>query len=585
MCYTVCMNIILRTEAVPDGENITIREGMTLEELAAECGPFAHDILLARVNGLDTELTEIIKEGDSVQFLDMRTQSANLTYQRSLTFIYLIAVSEIFSQIGIENADAEIDNSLNKGFFTRVRPPRGSANSAQEEIQEKLTEDVVRRIEARMRELVDLDLPFRKDQVSMEEGVRIWEEGGYQEKVRLLAKVEEPDFAPVFYTLDVPKDGGMKEYTNYFFGPMLPSTGYVKRFELRKYRKGILLRFPYYSSPDSIPEYIDDSKIYEAFSEEHKWRHLLGTRYLADMNDIITEGGAKDTILLSEALHEKKIAEIADEIKENKKRIVLIAGPSSSGKTTFAKRLCIQLRVIGLRPIYMGTDDYFVNRSDMEVNEKGEKDYESLDAVDINLFCSNMNDLLAGKEVDIPVFDFLEGVKRFGQRITKIDSNQLIVIEGIHALNARLTEQIPDDTKFRIYISPLAQMNLDIHNRVPTTDVRMLRRLVRDYKYRGHSAAATIDAWPKVRGGEDKNIFPYNSAADVLFNSTLAYETGLLKKYAEPLLEEITPDQPQYGEARRLLDFFKLFKTIEDDEDVPNNSILREFIGGSVFVE
>ena len=579
------MDIKLITEAAPDGEKLNIREGMTLEELVREHGPFKYDILLARVNGIDTELTAKLNEGDTVKLLDMRTQSANIAYQRGVTFIYLIAVREIFGQIGIEGADAEIDNSLNKGFFTRVRPARGQGKEVQDAIQELLTEEVVSRIEDRMHELVLMDLPIRKSLVSIDEGIRIWKEGNYDEKVKLLEEVSDPDFMPAFYTIDVPSEEGPESYVNYFFGPMVPSTGFIKRFELRKYHKGILLRYPYYSSPDEIPEYTDDNKIYKAFSEEHRWLHLLGIRHLTDMNDLINNGEAKDTILLSEALHEKKIAEIADEIKSMQKRIVLIAGPSSSGKTTFAKRLCIQMRVIGLRPIYMGTDDYFVNRDDMEVDANGEKDYESLNAVDIDLFCGNMNDLLAGKEVDIPEFDFISGRKVFGKHITRIGNDQPIVIEGIHALNGKLTEQIPDETKFRIYISPLAQMNVDIHNRVPTTDVRMLRRMVRDYRYRGHSAAATIDSWPKVRSGEDTNIFPYNNEADVLFNSTLAYEIGLLKKYAEPLLEEITPDMPEYGEARRLLDFFRFFRTIENEKDVPNNSIIREFIGGSVFVE
>ena len=583
------MNIKLITEAAPDGEKLNIREGMTLEELVREQGPFKYDILLARVNETDIELTAKLNEGDTVKLLDMRTQSANIAYQRGVTFIYLIAVREVFGQLGIKGADAEIDNSLNKGFFTRVRPVRGlirkEQDKVQDEIQQLLTEEVVARIEARMHELVSMDLPIRKSIVSKEEGIRIWEEGNYDEKVKLLEEVKDPDFMPAFYTIDVPTPDGPESYVNYFFGPMVPSTGYIKLFELKKYHKGILLRYPYYSSPDRIPEYVDDSKIYGAFSEEHRWLHLLGIRHLTDMNDLIYNGEAKDTILLSEALHEKKIAEIADEIKKRKSRIILIAGPSSSGKTTFAKRLCIQMRVIGLRPIYMGTDDYFVNRDDMEVDANGEKDYESLNAVDIDLFCSNMNDLLDGKEVDIPEFDFIKGEKVFGKRLTKIDKDQLIVIEGIHALNGKLTEQIPDNTKFKIYISPLAQLNIDIHNRVPTTDVRMLRRLVRDYRYRNHSAAATIDGWPKVRSGEDTNIFPYNNEADVLFNSTLAYEIGLLKKYAEPLLEEITPYQPEYGEARRLLDFFRFFRTIENEKDVPNNSILREFIGGSVFVE
>ena len=306
---------------------------------------------------------------------------------------------------------------------------------------------------------------------------------------------------------------------------------------------------------------------------------------MPDLNEKIAGGKAKDLILLSEALHEKKIAEIADMITEGKKRIILIAGPSSSGKTTTAKRLSVQLRVNGLEPLYMGTDDYFVERSETPVDENGKPDYEGLGALDIELFNSNMNDLLAGREVDLPEFDFVEGTKIFGKRIMAIREDQPIIIEGIHALNGKLTEAIPDEEKFRIYISPFTQLNIDMHNRVPTTDARMLRRMVRDYKYRGKSAAGTIDQWSQVRAGEDENIFPFNGEADVVFNTVLTYELAVLKKYAQPLLEEIKEDQPEYSEARRLLELISGFDIIEDERAIPNNSILREFIGGSIFVE
>ena len=272
-------------------------------------------------------------------------------------------------------------------------------------------------------------------------------------------------------------------------------------------------------------------------------------------------------------------------ITRRKKRIVLIAGPSSSGKTTFARRLCIQLKVNGLNPLYLGTDDYFVERTNTPLDEYGEHDYENLGAVDIELFNSNMNDLLAGREVDLPEFDFMEGKKTFGKRITKIKQTQPIVIEGIHALNGDLTPYIDDGEKFRIYISPFTQLNIDRHNRIPTTDARMLRRLVRDYQYRGHSAQSTISSWPKVRAGEDKNIFPYNDQADVLFNSVHIYELAVLKKYAEPLLKDIKEDEPEYSEAVRMLKFLRFFRTIEDDSIIVNNSIIREFIGGSIFVD
>lgn len=345
------------------------------------------------------------------------------------------------------------------------------------------------------------------------------------------------------------------------------------------------MRFPHPSAPDKIPPYVDEQMLYKTFGEQSRWGKLMKINYVSDLNKRIEKGQYKELIQLSEALHERRIVEIADMITKQKKRIVLIAGPSSSGKTTFAQRLCIQLRVNGLEPLYMGTDDYFVEREFTPLDEFGEKNFEDLEAVDIHLFNQNLKDLLDGKAVDLPSFDFLTGHKVFGKRITSIKSNQPIVIEGIHALNEGLTPEIPKEEKFKIYISPLTQLNIDSHNRIVTTDHRMLRRLVRDYKYRGHSAQSTIASWPKVRAGEDKNIFPFSNEADVLFNSVHLYEICVLKKYAAPLLEAIGPDEPEYSEAVRMLNFLRFFKTIEDDSIIVNNSILREFIGGSVFVE
>lgn len=530
----------------------------TLEELAREYQAEApYRILLACVDGVDRELTTVIDHDATIRLYDLRTQSANLAYQRSLSLLYLVAIRDV---LGV---DADIDNSLNRGLYTDIK------------VKGRVHAEEIRRVEARMRELVEADLPINKEICTLEDGIRIWQESGYREKVDLLKEIENPDFEVRFYELN--------GYRNYFFGLMLPSTGYLTHFELRKYKSGVLLRFPYYTDPDVIPEYVNEYKMYGAFGEEERWTKLLRTHYLPDLNQAIADNRTKDLILLSEALHEKKISDIADEICRLGKRIVLIAGPSSSGKTTFARRLCIQLRVNGLQPLYMGTDDYFVNRDQTPVDENGERDYENLNALDIDLFNSNMNDLLAGKEVDLPEFDFMEGRKVFGKRITSIKSDQLIVIEGIHALNGKLTEQIDSKEKYRIYISPLTQLNIDRHNRVPSTDARMLRRMVRDYKYRGHSAADTIAAWPKVRAGENRNIFPYNTEADVLFNSVLEYEIPMLKKYAEPLLKEIGPDQPEHSEAVRMLKFLEFFSIIEDESLVPNNSIIREFIGGSVF--
>ena len=550
-------------------KTIDVDPTATLAQIADQFQPDRpYRILLARVNGNDRELADKLMEaaafsGDktaTIEFLDMRTHSADLTYQRGLSMIYLKAVKDVFG------VDAVIDNTLNKGFYTKPRLGR------------EVTSEDIRKIENRMRKIVAEDLPITRRYMSRDDGVAKWYSEGYEGKAVMLKEMMDKDYRPVFYELE--------GYSNYFFGPMVPSAGYIEHFKLKKYDdRAILVRFPYHGKPDELPEYVNDKLIYEAFRETHDWLKLLGSQYLNDFNKVHREGGIKDLILLSEALHEKKVAEIADVITQKKKRIILIAGPSSSGKTTFARRLCIQLRVNGLQPLYLGTDDYFVNRTDTPRDEDGNPDYEGLDALDVKLFNKNMNDLLEGKEVDLPEFDFIEGVKRFGKRITSISEDQPIVIEGIHALNDKLTSQINPRTKYKIYISPLTQMNIDVHNRVASTDGRMLRRMVRDYKYRGHSAAATIDAWPSVRAGENKNIFPYTNSADVLFNSNLCYETALLKKYAEPLLQEIPPGSPQYSEARRLLDFLRFYEVIEEDKYVPNNSILREFIGGSVFTE
>ena len=554
------MKIKLQPQIGAAYEEITTDRPVTVKELADRYQPkLPYTVLLANVDGKDEELTYLLDRDCVVRLLDMRTYSANLVYQHSLSLIYLKAVMDVLGDLSVE-----IENSLNKGLYTEIKTP------------EPITEEQIAAVEQRMHELVKADLPIVREVYSRQEAIEIWGSYNYPEKSRLLEHAEDVETAK-FYTLE--------GYRNFFYGLMTPSTGYVEHFELRKYRRGVLLRFPHPSHPDRIPAFEDDKKLYGAFGEANKWQHLLDILYLEDLNEKIRHGEAKDLILLSEALHEKKIAEIADRITKEKRRIILIAGPSSSGKTTFARRLCVQLRVNGLQPLYMGTDDYFVERCDTPLGEDGKPNYENLDALDIDLFNDNMNRLLAGEKVDLPEFDFLEGKKKYGRRITSIRSNQPIVIEGIHALNDILTEKIDEEQKFRIYISPFTQLNIDVHNRVPTTDARMLRRIVRDYKFRGHSAAQTIALWPKVRTGEDVNIFPYNGRADVLFNSALVYELSVLKKYAQPLLEAVGPEEEEYSEAVRMLKFIRFFDVIDEEQYIPNNSIMREFIGGSVFVE
>ncbi len=554
------MKIQLKTAPRGNFEEIEVKQGTTIEEIYRRYEKdLPYTILAAKVNNKFEDLTYGLFENCNLELLDMRTQTANLIYQYSLSLIYLKAVYDCLG-----NVKVEIQNSLNKGLYTEIKT------------EKPVTARQVHAIEKRMKEIVKEDMPFVKEIVSREEAMDILEQEGMKEKQRILS--ESLDLSQVkFYSLDGVRD--------FFYGLMVPSTRYIKYFELMKYRRGVLLRFPHPSNPNVIPEYEDEKKLYQAFGEQTKWDKLLDVNYVADLNDKIENGQYRELIQLSEALHEKKIAEIADAIKKQHKRIILIAGPSSSGKTTFARRLCIQLKVNGLNPLYMGTDDYFVERENSPLDEHGEKDFESLRALDIQLFNDNMNDLLAGKEVDLPTFDFMTGHKVFGKRITSVKPGQPIVIEGIHALNEQLTEYIPKEEKFKIYISPLTQLNIDAHNRIPTTDERMLRRMVRDNLYRGHNAQSTIASWPKVRAGEDVNIFPYNGEADVLFNSYHVYEIAVLKKYAEPLLKQITPEEPEYAEAIRMLKFLRFFKTIEDDQVIVNNSIIREFIGGSIFVE
>jgi len=554
------MNIkLIKGLRMPE-ENIEVEKGISLEELYRKYEEeLPYTVLLAKVDNKLEELNHKLHRSCTVEFLDMRTQSGNLVYQNSLILLYLKATEDVLGHV-----EVCIENALNRGLFTEIKSP---ANVSAKD---------VKAIENRMRELVEADLPLIHEELTKEEAIAEFEEMDCPEKIQLLSENPRVKKVP-FYSL-----GG---YRNFFYGFMVPSTGYLKYFELRKYRRGILLRFPHPSNPSVVPEYVDEKTLYKTFGEQSKWGKLMGIKNVSDLNAKIEEGKFKELVQLSEALHERRIVEIADMITKNKKRIILIAGPSSSGKTTFAQRLCIQLRVNGLEPLYMGTDDYFVEREDTPLDEYGEKNYEDLEAVDIELFNSNMKDLLSGKTVDLPSFDFMTGHKVFGKRVTSIKNNQPIVIEGIHALNEALTLHIPKEEKFKIYISPLTQLNIDSHNRIVTTDHRMLRRMVRDLKYRGHSAQSTIASWPKVRAGEDKNIFPFSNEADVMFNSVHLYEIAVLKKYAQPLLEAITEEEAEYSDAVRMLNFLRFFKTAPDDSVIVNNSILREFIGGSVFVE
>ena len=536
---------------------LEVKKNTTIVELIQEVHA-EHRIYAALINHKNVHFNERISEGDVVELQDIRSSYGNTCYQTSLTLLYLKAIHDVMGK----NVTVTIANSLSKGLFTVIHAGN-------------VTDNLAKEIETHMHELIEDNLEITEEYVDRNRAIQLLQDVKDKKSVDLLNTAS--DLKNV-YVLTLADEKMMT------FVHALPSTSHVPFFEVRRYRNGLLLRFPHPNFPDQIPPYEEQKLLYDAFSEETQWEKLLKVSFASDLNSMIEKQESKDLIMLSEALHEKKIAMIAEQIQSAKKRIILIAGPSSSGKTTFAKRLCIQLKVIGLNPLYLGTDDYFVNRDEMIPDENGKYDFEELEAVDLHLFETQMNALLHGEKVDLPEFDFITGKKIFGKRITSIDASQPIVIEGIHGLNPQLTEGIDDSEKFKIYISPLTQINLDAHHRIPTTDARMLRRMVRDNRTRGRDGAVTISSWPSVRHGEEKYIFPFNKEADVFFNSQCVYELAVLKKYATPLLEKVQPDQAEYAEAQRMLQFLSCFASIDDDSIIANNSIIREFIGGSILV-
>lgn len=540
-----------------EGQHFEVPEGTLLEAVTerfqSENRP---RIVAAIIDNRLRELTFTLVEDAQVELIDLSNQDGVRIYQRSLLLVLIRAAMECFSDIHLT-----VENSLNKGLYVEVNFDRA------------LTAADLKLIKAHMTEIIENNELFMKERVSKEEAAMIFEELRMGSKKRLL-DYREKDYINI-YSL-----GWIK---NYFYGYMVPSTHYLMQFDLKLYAKGLILIHPDKFSQTKLPEYVEQAKLAQIYNESERWGRILNVSYVYNLNDIIMENKYEEIIRIAEALHEKKIAQIADQIVSSGKRIVLIAGPSSSGKTTFANRLMIQLKVNGLRPIALGTDDYFVDREKTPIDEEGNYDFESLDAVDTELFNENVASLLAGETVNLPKFNFLTGKREFDGRKLKIEQDQPLVIEGIHGLNEKMTASIERQFKFKIYISALTQLNIDEHNRIPTTDSRLLRRIIRDNRTRGHSAAATIQRWPSVRLGEERYIFPFQEEADVMFNSALVYELSILKKYAEPLLEGIDTKSREVIEAKRLLKFLSYFKSIDSDSAVPSTSILKEFIGGSCF--
>lgn len=542
-----------------NGKSIEVEKGTILFDIFKENYKEQElPIVLAKVNEKYLEFTRGLEESGSFQIIDIRANLGMKTYVRTLQFVLINAVLELFPK-----AQITIEHALSKGLFGEIHK------------DSPLNISEIEAIKAKMREIIKKDIPIKKLSVTKSEAEKIFSKYKMDDKLRLLKYVNAETVK--LYELNGRYD--------YFYGSMAFSTGVLKYFDLVYYEPGFILRYPTESNPNEIPKFIEYKKLDKIFYETEKWGNILGVGDVGSLNEKVHSGEIRNIIHVAEALQEKKIAYIADMISDRTEtKLVLVAGPSSSGKTTFARRLAIQLRVNGFIPIPISLDDYFVDRENTPKDENGEYDFESIYALDLELFNEHLKELLKDNEVMLPTFNFKTGKREWKEEKFKLPPNGILIVEGIHGLNEMLTTSIPKENKFKIYISALTQLNLDNHNRIATTDNRIIRRMVRDYLSRGYGAEQTLKMWPSVRRGEEKNIFVFQEEADVMFNSALVYELCVLKKYALLELKKITYDSPVYYEALRLKSFLNFFEEV-DMKHVPENSILREFIGGSVFYE
>ena len=518
-----------------------------------------HPFLAAYVNNRVKELSYKIYTPISIRFIDITHFEGTRVYQRTLFFIMQKAVHDLYP-----DAAFSIKHSVSKGFYCEIAG------------HDQLSADEVECIKARMDDIIDQDIPIVRERVLSSEAEEIYAQLGFEDKIALLHT------RPRMY-VDIYR---MADMAGYFYGALAPSTSYIHLFDIRPYYNGLHLAVPRRTDPDKLENIVPQDKMFDIFKEYKEWVSVMGVSNIGSLNGKILAGESSDLIKVAEAFHEKKLAGIADSIYEANvergARIVLISGPSSSGKTTFAKRLGIELRILGLRPVMVSLDDYFVDRENTPRDEKGDYDYEALEAIDLQLFNAQLQQLMNGESVTIPRYDFISGTRQWHSEPLQLDERSILVIEGIHGLNPQLTSSIDDRLKFRIYISALTSISMDDLSRIPTTDNRLLRRITRDYYTRGSNAEASLKRWGSVRRGEDKYIFPYQENADVMFNSSLFYEISVLRQYVEPMLREVPDVVPEYAEARRLLKFLDNFTQIPSDE-IPPTSILREFIGGSSF--
>ena len=543
-------------KTVLDGKTLELSAGATYADAAAVLYPDnPRRVLGVQVGGRTLPLTAPVQEGGQAKSLTLQTEEGRRIYERSLRFVLLLAVRETYP-----SAKVRIENSTQMGLYLTVRGVTMNARAAA-------------RIEKRMRELVEEDLPYHKTVVTRSQAIEYFRQQGEMDKVRLLT------YRP-YEHFQLYRAGDMLEY---FYGEMAPSTGYTPVFALHFRLPGLELRLTDPDDPTRPAPFREAPMLMKTFAETRGWAHILGCDNVADLNEMVQKRGLREFIRVNEALHEKSISDIADAFVQSGAQLILIAGPSSSGKTTFAHRLNIQLKVRGLRPMKVSMDDYYLDRDQLPLESDGRPDLERIETLDIELFNSHLVQLLQGEAVDGPVFDFLTGKRSAQTHPMRLAPGQPVIVEGIHALNDKLTCDVPKDRKFQIYVSVCTTINLDDHNRVRTTDVRLLRRMVRDHQFRGTPPKETMDMWDSVRNGERNYIFPFQERADLMFNSTLLYELAVLKKYAYPMLLDIQPDSPHYTRAHRLIKFLNYVQSADVEDEIPVNSILREFIGGCCF--
>ncbi len=541
-------------------KNLEVEEGTSFETIAKQFQSyFKSPILLAKQNNKLIELSHKIQQGGEVMFYDITCMEGMRVYHRSVSFLMIKAVKEMLGK----KASVVIEHSLHKSLYCEVREKDVEVN---QKFLDTLTE--------KMKNLVERDIPINKYAFHRDDAIEKVREFGMENKARLFRFRRSSNIN--LYEMDGVYD--------YFYGYMVPSTGYLKSFRLMLYENGFLIRFPDRKNPNEILKFTDPEKVSSVFMEQMKWCSLMKVNNVADLNEAITDGKFGDLVRINEALHEKKVAEIADKIykKRDKVKVVLIAGPSSSGKTTFANRLCVQLRVLGIIPHAISLDDYFINREDVPIDEFGNKDFEDINTLDLKLFNDHITRMIAGETVEMPHYNFVTGKREYNGNYVTLENGGIFVIEGIHGLNDLLTASIAAENKFKIFISAMTQLNIDDHNRISTSDSRLIRRIVRDNQFRGRDATTTIAGWDYVTRGEEKNIFPFQENADAIFNSATIYELSVLKQYAEPLLFKIEQSQSEFVDAKRLIKFLDYFLGANGDA-IPNNSIIKEFLGGSCF--